>query len=145
MYVFLLLLILLVFPILEIWLLIQLAHMYGWFLLAYLLVITLLGWRLILNEKLLIFNRISQSMIQGGNPIQILFGGAKNMVAGILLIIPGVISDALAVILLLLPASRTNPLEPNYKSSFKSSPRSDGTGNKAANDDVIEGEFRRED
>ena len=43
----LLLLILLAFPVIEIWLLIELAGRYGVWVLVYLVVVAVLGWRLI--------------------------------------------------------------------------------------------------
>lgn len=128
-----LLAILLAFPVLEIWLLIVLGHRYGSWLLGYLLLVAILGWRLLQDEKLLIFGRLAQTLSQGGTPARAMFGSAKNLIAGILLILPGVVSDVIAVILLLLPA-------PQLDSS-----RQQGHAAKAANDDVIEGEFRRED
>lgn len=128
-----LLLILLVFPILEIWLLMKLANQYGWWVLVYVILMAMLGWRLIQEEKQFFLSRTMQGMMQGGAPMVALAGGAKNLLAGVLLIIPGVVTDFIAVILLLIPSSR---------------PRSDifhdGT-NHVANDDVIEGEYRRED
>lgn len=131
----LLLVILLAFPVLEIWLLIELGNRYGWWLLAYLVIVAMLGWRLIQDEKLLMLGRMAQTLSQGGTPAKALFGSAKNLIAGILLILPGVLGDVLAVILLLLPSAK----------SQTSGPRAGSTKNKAANDDVIEGEFRRED
>lgn len=128
-----LLAILLAFPVLEIWLLIVLGHRYGIWLLGYLLLVALLGWRLLQDEKLLIFGRLAQTLSQGGTPARAMFGSAKNLIAGILLILPGVISDVIAVILLLLPA-------PKLESSLQQDHSA-----RAANDDVIEGEFRRED
>lgn len=130
-----LLVILLAFPLLEIWLLIALGDRYGWWLLGYLVVVAMLGWRLIQDEKLLLVGRMAQTLSQGGTPAKVLFGSAKNLIAGILLILPGVLSDVLAVILLLLPSSKS-PSSGRHASSTKA---------KAANDDVIEGEFRRED
>ncbi len=126
-------LILLAFPISEIWILIDLATRYGWWLLAYLLLMAVLGWRLIKDEQLLVFGRMAQAMSQGGTPGAAMFGSAKNILAGILLMIPGVISDAIAVILLLLPGGGKLP---GRQSKWSGA---------AANDDVIEGEYRRED
>ena len=128
-----LLVILLVFPVLEIWLLIELADRYGWKLLGYLVLMAFLGWRLIQDEKLLVFQRLAQTLGQGGTPAKALFGSAKNVLAGILLILPGVLTDVLAVILLLMPSAKPISAGPQARSA------------KAANDDVIEGEFRRED
>lgn len=126
-------LILIAFPVLEIWLLIKLAHHYGWWLFAYLASVAALGWRLIQDEKLMLLGRVMQNVGQGGTLTRALFGSVKNLVAGVLLIIPGVMTDALAVILLLIPATQDKPGKGPLH------------GRKAANDDVIEGEFRRED
>lgn len=130
--------ILLAFPVMEIWLLVELGGRYGWWLALYLVLMAILGWRLILDEKLLMLGRMMQSLGEGGTPTRAIFGSAKNLMAGILLILPGVISDAIAVILLLMPAPK-----PAFVS--RGTPGSQGTGGRAANDDVIEGEFRRED
>jgi UPF0716 protein FxsA len=110
-------LILLAFPIAEIWLLIELADQYGWLLLLYLVAIS-----------------------AGGNPAKAVFGTARNIIAGVLLMLPGVITDIIAVTLLLIPIKNAQPLgEPPSNGSSRTSPY------QAANDDVIEGEFRRED
>lgn len=127
--------ILLAFPVLEIWLLVELGSRYGWWLIAYLVLVALLGWRLLQEEKLLVHGRMAQTFMQGGTSARALFGSAKNIIAGILLIIPGVMSDALAVILLLMPSAK--PVFTNSQTHASHA--------KAANDDIIEGEFRRED
>ena len=130
---FLLLLILLAFPVAEIWALISLAEIYGWWLLVYLIAVSLLGIRLIQEEKSLILGRLMQGVMQGGSVGRGIFSGAKNMIAGILLIIPGVITDAIALVLLLMPTP-TAQKSPKQRANKQ-----------AANDDVIEGEFTRED
>ncbi len=124
---------LLAFPIAEIWILMSLAHQYGWWLMLYLVVVAMLGLRLIRDEKQLFSIRMMQSLTQGGNPIKAMFGGARNIIAGILLIIPGVMTDILAAILLLIPVNSHGQMPQGYQTE------------KAANDDVIEGEFHRED
>jgi UPF0716 protein FxsA len=125
-------LVLLAFPIVEIWILINLFQQYGWWVLLYLVAMVLLGLQLIRDEKLLFSGRVMQSLSQGGNPMKAMFGSARNIIAGILLIIPGVLTDVIAVVLLLIPVD---------KSAIKSSTFKQ----QAANDDVIEGEFHRED
>lgn len=125
-------LVLLAFPIVEIWILINLFQQYGWWVLLYLVAMVLLGLQLIRDEKLLFSGRVMQSLSQGGNPMKAIFGSARNIIAGILLIIPGVLTDVIAVVLLLIPVD---------KSAIKSSTFKQ----QAANDDVIEGEFHRED
>lgn len=139
---FLIGLILLAFPIVEILLLVALGHRYGWWLLLYLVVVSYLGLQLIRGEKQLISVKMMQSLSAGGNPLKTMLGSARNMVAGVLLLIPGVISDVIAVILLLIPiqqpkvsVSTAGGTQTNYESTYRKS------NIKAANDDVIEGEF----
>ena len=150
---------LLAFPFAELFLLVQLALHYGWWLLAYLVVIGILGLQLIKGEKLLFSLKMMQSVSSGGNPIKTILGSARNMVAGVLLVIPGVISDAIAVIILLIPlesfktasfkgkaqqSGATNNT-PNHQQSDQTTFNQPGFKQKsktnAANDDVIEGEF----
>ncbi|MDD2833553.1 MAG: FxsA family protein [Methylotenera sp.] len=134
-------LILLAFPIAEIWLLVVLGQQYGWLLLLYLVVAAMLGLQLIRDEKLLFTGRLMQTLSHGAHPVKAIFGSARNMIAGGLLIIPGVITDIIAVILLLIPV-KTTPTQDQQTTHHQANR---GAGNQAANDDVIEGEFRRED
>ena len=128
---------LLAFPFVEIFLLVNLAQKYGWWVLFYLVVIGFLGLQLIRGEKLLLSAKMMQSLSAGGNPIKTLLGCARNMVAGVLLIIPGVITDILAVILLLIPMSKPSLAGATNSQHQDSYP----PNSKAANDDVIEGEY----
>ena len=123
---------LLAFPIAEIWILVNLFQQYGWWVLLYLVAMVLLGLQLIRDEKLLFSGRMMQSLSQGGNPMKAMFGSARNIIAGILLIIPGVITDLIAVVLLLIPVDKNAIKSTTFKQQ-------------AANDDVIEGEFHREE
>jgi len=144
-------LILLAFPFIEIFLLLELADRYGWWLLIYLVVIGFLGLQLIRGEKLLMSAKMMQSLSAGGNPIKTMLGSARNMVAGVLLIIPGVITDMIAVVLLLIPFGKPNlntttntQYGGTYGSNHGSNPSKSNPNRpnpKAANDDVIEGEF----
>lgn len=138
-------LLLLMFPILEIWSLIKLAALYGWWVLFYVVLMAMLGWRLIQDEKLLFAGRMMQNLTQDTSIGAALFGTAKNMFAGVLLIIPGVITDVLAVILLLIPSAGSGKASFGKNTVDEKTDAKFAQGNKAANDDVIEGEFRRED
>lgn len=131
----------------EIWILINLANQYGWWLLVYLVVVALLGLQLIRDEKLLFSGRMMQNLVQGGNPIKAIFGSARNIIAGILLIIPGVMTDIIAALLLLIPVSKpSNSGGYQQHTEFDNSNYSKHDQNKrAANDNVIEGEYHRED
>jgi UPF0716 protein FxsA len=119
---------LLSFPVIEIWGIFKLSALYGWWFFLYMILVTYLGWRLIKEEKQLVFAKLMGAMSQGGNPIKAMIGSARNLFAGILFIIPGVITDSLAVILLLIPIK--NNASQNVHPSEK---------------DVIEGEYRRDD
>jgi UPF0716 protein FxsA len=131
-------LILLAFPFLEIFLLVKLAYLYGWWLLFYLVVIGYLGLQLIRGEKLLAPAKMMQSLAAGGNPVKAMLGSARNMFAGILLLIPGVISDVIAVILLLIPIQSQTATD---STATGQTAKDNNPYQKASNDDVIEGEF----
>lgn len=121
-------LILLVFPALEIWLLIQLSDRFGWYVLLYLLLAVFAGVNLIVSERGQFPLRMASALLQGGSPFQAFWQSGRVLLAGILLIFPGVISDVMAVLLLLwgwLATPRTPAAPP-------------------AEEGVIEGEFRRE-
>lgn len=133
---FMLMLILLAFPFAEIFLLVELANRYGWWLLVYLVVVGYLGLQLIRGEKLMMSAKMMQSLASGGNPVKTLLGSARNMVAGVLLVIPGVMTDVIAAILLLIPFGK-----PNLEASSHQSYQRSSNNMRAANDDVIEGEF----
>lgn len=124
---------LLAFPVAEIWILVSLAQQYGWWVAVYIIGIALLGLQLIRDEKQQLSGRMMQNLTQGSNPMKAMFGSARNIIAGVLLVIPGVITDIIAVILLLIPIKNGGHHSPTY------------TEQRAANDDVIEGEFHRED
>ena len=143
---FLIGLILLAFPFAEVFLLVSLADKYGWWVLLYLVVIAYLGLQLIRGEKLLLTAKMMQSLTAGGNPVKAMLGSARNMVAGLLLIIPGVMTDIIAVILLLIPISKENgKLNPNVATNpqqpFEQAAYQQKSNQHAANDDVIEGEY----
>ena len=150
---FLIILILLAFPFAEIFLLVKLGHLYGWWVLFYLAGIGFLGLQLIRGEKLLISAKMMQSLSAGANPIKTLLGSARNMVAGVLLIIPGVITDVIAVALLLIPiknmgkanaqttTNNTTGHQQTDQTIFNQPGFKKSKNTNAANDDVIEGEF----
>lgn len=117
------------FPALEIYALVKVYQSIGWWVVVLLLVSAFAGAMLIAEERLAFMGRMIMTVQSGGSPIRALFESGRTMIAGGLLIFPGVISDVLAILLLLIPArlfGRSTPV------------------NKPV-DDVIEGEFRRED
>ena len=131
---------LILLPFAEIWGYFKFGNLYGWWFLIYLIVMAVLGWRLIQEEKTLVLSRFMSIMAHGGNPMALILGAAKNLMAGGLFLFPGVFTDVIAIILLLIPISRDvdnlNKTEPH---SFNKKRNATNKG------DIIEGEYRRED
>jgi UPF0716 protein FxsA len=124
---FLILAILLAFPVLEIFTLVQVADIIGWWLLLlWLLIAALIGGRLLRGVGLDAPARLLAALQSGQSLGASLWYGFIPFIAGILLIFPGVISDVIALILLLIPVRRSG-MPP------------------AANDEVIEGEWHEVD
>lgn len=122
----LILFILLGFPVLEIFTLVRLADAIGWWLLAWVLASALTGALLLREGGFAIPLRLFAAL-QAGHSINVaLLAGFRTIAAGLLLIFPGVISDFLALILLLLPTQK--PLR--------------GNAPVRPDDGVIEGEWR---
>ena len=95
--------ILLGFPALEIVVLFRVADSIGWWLLPWLILSAIAGWTLIQEERLAMFGRLFSSL-QSGQPLGFaMLDSLRTLFAGVLLMFPGVISDVLAVDLLLLP------------------------------------------
>ncbi len=118
---------LLAFPVLEGWLLFRLGDRFGGWVLAWLALAAICGLLLLRMEKLVWALRIAGSLREQRSPIGALLTSARSVVAGLLLIFPGVISDVLAVLALLWPVPKGR--------------RFDAEGSKPG---VIEGEYRRE-
>ena len=131
---------LILLPFAEIWGYFKFGSLYGWWFLIYLIVMAILGWRLIQEEKTLVLSRFMSIMAHGGNPIALILGAAKNLMAGGLFLFPGIFTDIIAIILLLIPISGNE--ETLNKTDAHTFDRKKNTTNK---DDVIEGEYRRED
>jgi len=115
------------FPVLEAWLLFRLGEQFGWWVIVWLLAAVVCGILLIRVEKLVWALRIASSLREQRSPLRALLASARSVLAGVLLIFPGVVTDVIAVVLLLWPLPKNRPLGGNNT----------GSG-------VIEGEFRRE-
>lgn len=135
--------ILLVFIFTEISLLITLGQKYGWWLLVYLVVIGYLGLQLISGEKQTMSAKMMQQLRAGGNPVKSIMGSARNLFAGVLLLIPGVMTDVFAAILLLIPIQQAK-VDANTSSYHTDESSYEGRyqrKERPANDDIIEGEY----
>jgi len=130
---------LILLPFAEIWGYFKFGSLYGWWFLLYLIVMAVLGWRLIQEEKTLVLSRFMSTMAHGGNPMKLIVGAAKNLMAGGLFLFPGIFTDIIAFILLLIPISGDDEnLNRNEANPF-------GKKKETNSDDVIEGEEHRDD
>jgi UPF0716 protein FxsA len=122
-------LLLLSFPVLEAIGIFWAASFIGGWVLLWLLLAAIAGIMLIRVERVAWGARMLFSVQSGANPLASLFASGRILLAGGLLVFPGFISDVLALVLLLIPGTwgrrKPDPL-------------------RSANDDVLEGEFRRE-
>jgi UPF0716 protein FxsA len=122
-------LLLLSFPVLEAIGIFWVASAIGGWVLLWLLLAAVAGLALIRVERVAWGARLLFSVQSGAHPLASLFATGRILLAGGLLVFPGFISDAIALVLLLMPGSwarrRSDPL-------------------RSANDDVLEGEFKRE-
>jgi len=125
---------LILLPGLELAGIIYFFNLYGWWFLLYLILIAILGWQLINEEKANALSKLTGLMSKGGNPADAIMGSAKNLFAGVLFLFPGVITDVFGL-LVLLQGSRGPILK---KDQAYKAPQDKTT-------DIIEGEFHRED
>lgn len=126
----------LAFPVLEMVGIYRIWQAVGWWTLIWLLLAAMLGFALIAAERVAFLPRLAESMLTGRHPFELIFSSGQRFLAGILFILPGAMSDVIALVLLL--RAGWSPPPPRQ-------PGPSGARQRPANDDVIEGEFRRED
>jgi UPF0716 protein FxsA len=122
-------LLLLSFPVLEAIGIFWVASAIGGWVLLWLLLAAVAGLALIRVERVAWGARLLFSVQSGAHPLASLFATGRILLAGGLLVFPGFISDAIALVLLLMPGSWARRTSDPLRS---------------ANDDVLEGEFKRE-
>ncbi len=123
--------ILLGFPVLEGALLFKAAQQHGFFVGVYLLLSALMGMALIKEARFALVARLGAALATGHFSLAALIDSGRTVLAGLLLIFPGFISDFLAILVLLLPFGNRDA------DSF-------ATGFTPVRSAAIEGEFRRE-
>ncbi len=122
----LLLAILLGFPLLEFALLVRLAEVHGWWVLAWVVLSACAGVALLKEARFALVARVGAALAAGQFSIAAFVDSARTVIAGLLLIFPGVISDFIALTLLLLPRRVPEPVHAR------------------AHGNVVDGQFRRE-
>ncbi|MEI6737182.1 MAG: FxsA family protein [Pseudomonadota bacterium] len=112
----------------------------GW-VLAWVIFAAIAGVVLIKQARFSLIARLGQALAQGQFSIAALVDSFRTVIAGLLLIFPGIISDILAITLLLMPIR-----EPVLVRASASSESLQGRqqANRMDGDRVIEGEFRRD-
>ncbi|MGB8337987.1 MAG: FxsA family protein [Burkholderiales bacterium] len=116
---------LLAFPVLETYTLLQLAGELHWWLAAWLVFAALAGVALIKETRFAMLGRFATALQEGRFPLGEMMHSARSFVAGALLIFPGIVSDLIALAILLMPNRQLAPA-------------------KAERQAVIEGQYRRE-
>lgn len=125
---FLLLAILLGFPLLEIALLVRLAELHGWWVLAWVVLAAVAGVALLKEARFALVARLGAALAAGQFSIAAFVDSARTVLAGLFLIFPGFISDFIALLLLLLPRHLPEPVHVHARPQGH----------------VIDGQFRRE-
>ncbi|MEW4981683.1 MAG: FxsA family protein [Cycloclasticus sp.] len=146
------LLLLIVVPVVEIYFLIQVGSVIGAFSTVVLILVTaVLGAYLFRLQGLITVQRIQASLSRGEIPAIEMLEGAMLLVSGALLLTPGFVTDVIGF-LCLVPGLRRrfalSVIESRFinQSSFSSGgPFQKNDHESASNDNIIEGEFKRED
>src|SRR5213592_2254505 len=99
--------ILLGFPLLEAVVLVRLAETMGWWVLGWVVLAACACMALIKEARFALVARLAAGFAQGRFAIAALTDSARTVLDGLLLIFPGVVSDLIALTLLLLPGPRT--------------------------------------
>jgi len=124
----LLLAILLGFPVAEFALLARLAELHGWWVLGWVVLAGMAGVALLKEARFALVARLGAALAAGQFSIAAFVDSARTVLAGLFLIFPGILSDFIALVLLLLPRHLPEPVHAHAR------PRGD----------VIDGQFRRE-
>lgn len=141
---FALLLVFIAFPLLEIALLIKVGQTIGfWPTIVILIAAAALGIVVVRQQGLSMMSRAFAAMNEGKPPIEPVFDGFVVIVAGFLLLVPGLLTDA-AGLLLLIPPIRKRAISWATSGLFATSGGSDGQAGRGARPSmVIEGTYER--
>jgi UPF0716 protein FxsA len=114
----------------------------GW-VFAWLVFAAIAGVVLIKQARFSLISRLASAVSQGQFSLSAFIDSFRTVLAGLLLIFPGIISDVMALVLLMIPM-REPALEhsPRQQPYARADSRSRATA--AASGGVIEGEFKRE-
>jgi UPF0716 protein FxsA len=111
----------------------------GW-VLAWLVFAVMAGVVLIKQARFSLIARLTSALSQGQFSLAAFIDSFRTVIAGLLLIFPGLISDVMAMILLLIPVRE--PAFINAQQTRAAGQSRNASPERAA--DILEGEFRRE-
>jgi UPF0716 protein FxsA len=132
---FLVLLIVLAFPVIDVFATLRFARWTGVPALAWMLASMIAGMLLLRHERM-DFRARTLAALRGDRPLMRgLFDSGRKVLAAFLLILPGVLSDLLAILLLMLPINVGTSL----------APQTVGAGLGMRRRDALDGDYRRID
>jgi UPF0716 protein FxsA len=141
-------LLMLSFPVLEAISIFWAASVIGGWVLLWLLLAAVAGVMLIRVERVAWGARLLFSVQSGAHPLASLFASGRILLAGGLLVFPGFISDAIALMLLLIPGTwdrrATDPLRPANDDVPPPQPSPPWKDSANTSPKTIDGEFKRE-
>nr|WP_190319737.1 FxsA family protein [Candidatus Enterovibrio luxaltus] len=138
-------------PIIEIVLFTQVSDIFGWWLTVTLILLTtFVGASIVHSQGILTLLLVQQRLLQGELPAEQIIKGILLAGAGVLLLMPGFMTDSMGMILL-LPWSRvwlTNQIIRRVKiaglqNNFNSDPFKKDDRGKSNGNDTFEGEYER--
>ncbi|WP_096619537.1 FxsA family protein [Candidatus Enterovibrio altilux] len=138
-------------PIIEIVLFTQVSDIFGWWLtVTFILLTTFVGASIVHSQGILTLLLVQQRLLQGELPAEQIIKGILLAGAGVLLLMPGFMTDSMGMILL-LPWSRvwlTNQIIRRVKiaglqNNFNSDPFKKDDRGKSNGNDTFEGEYER--
>jgi UPF0716 protein FxsA len=132
---FIVMLIVLAFPVLDVLVTLRFARWTGVPALAWFIASTAAGMLLLRHERIG-FRARTLAALRGDQPLMRgLLDSGRKVLAAFLLILPGIASDLIALVLLLLPI--------NVGSAFATASVSIGGGYRGRNRDALDGDYRR--
>lgn len=140
-----LLLLMLSFPVVEAVGIFWVAREIGAWVLLWLAAAALAGVALIRFERAAWGARLLFSMQAGTHPVSALFASGRVLLAGGLLVFPGFVSDAIALVLLLMPGTWNRPRVRAPQAANEAWPPREPSPRTDADARTLDGEFRRED
>ena len=144
---FLLVALLIGFPVLEATLLLKLAEHNLWFTVAWVAFGVIAGVALIKNARFALMARLGEALASGQFSLAAFIDSFRAVIAGLLFIFPGVVSDLAALLVLMLPSRTLAPISPSYLRRSNTSNRQPPSSTPRRNGEapvIIDGEFKRQ-